>query len=256
MGDKSKIAWTDATWNPAKGCTPISEGCAHCYAARMADRLRAMGQQGYKDGFAPRFQPQTLYRPMQWRRARKVFTCSMGDLFHEDIEFSDIRKVFDVIGEFDPEKDPRHIFQILTKRPQRALEFLSWYEQDTWSVSPQPWPNIWWGVTAENQVRANERIPLLLQIPAVVRFVSVEPMLESVDLRRWLGRMGVGWVICGCESGPGARPMDLDWVRDLQSQCGCFEVPFFFKQAMVDGNRISMPALDGRVWAQFPEVRR
>ena len=285
MGDKSKIAWTDATWNPIKGCTPISEGCVHCYAARMADRLRAMGVAGYEDGFAVGLREGVLDQPLRWRRPRKIFVCSMGDLFHEAVPTGWIDQVWATML-----LSPQHIFQVLTKRPARMLEYLS--DPDLYGrilriadqairpqfpatqeigISDPSWRQaewIWAGVTAESQARADERIPLLLEIPAAVRFVSVEPMLGPVDL----GLLGtiphsrpyslvwerIGWIICGCESGPSARPLDLDWARSLRDQCQDAGVPFFFKQApdpRRPGRTISMPPLDGQVWAQFPGVR-
>ncbi len=245
---KSKIEWTDETWNPITGCEPVSEGCENCYAHRMAKRLA--GRFGYpKD---EPFRPGVLHKdklaaPQHWDKPRKVFVCSMGDLFHSAVSFWDIVKVFRAMRSAE-----QHIFQILTKRPARMLEFVEWTrDKDLYC-----WPlsNVWVGVTAESQERADERIPKLLQIPAAVRFVSCEPLLGPVNIwkyvtknlsnpsgppgraltdeekaERW-GKPSLDWIICGGESGPGARPTHPDWVRSLRDQCQAADVPFIFKQ--------------------------
>lgn len=245
----TKIEWTEETWNPVTGCTPISEGCAHCYAKRMARRLA--GRCGYPrgDGFEVTLHPDRLDQPLRWKKPRRVFVCSMGDLFHERVPFYGIADVFHtMMGECSGEAAPRHIYQLLTKRPWRALDFFAWLaKQDghdeawlgglgAWMRYQRALPSyIWLGVTAENQARADERIPLLLQTPAAVRFVSVEPMLGSVDMDFGIPCAGqpannVDWVICGGETGPGARPMDPGWARDLRDQCRAADVPFFMKK--------------------------
>jgi protein gp37 len=236
---KTKIEWTDQTWNPVTGCTKISEGCAHCYAERMSKRLA--GRCGYPEAshnFDVTLHPDRLDEPLHWRKPRRVFVVSMGDLFHEDIPDSFILEVFRVMGR---QNTRQHTFQVLTKRPGRMKEWISEYIVDR-DGKPDPFPNIWLGVTAENQERANERIPTLLQIPAAVRFVSVEPMLGPVDLSEWINPQGatarddparyslLDWVICGGESGPDARPMHPDWARSLRDQCQMAGVPFFMKQ--------------------------
>lgn len=259
----SKIEWTDETWNPVTGCTPVSEGCANCYAKRMANRLR--GRYGYpkNDPFRVTFHPDKLDKPLHWKKPRMVFVSSMGDLFHKDVKSEWINIVWHKAFNL-----PQHTFQILTKRPDRMLEWtrkadrmLEWTRKaakvKAWPIE-EIWPeNVWLGVTAENQKCADERIPILLQIPAAVRFVSVEPMLGPVDLSPWIcksckngtvaspllihpkygGGCGVctnkpklDQVICGGESGPGARPMHPNWARDLRDQCQDAGVPFFFKQ--------------------------
>lgn len=215
----TKIEWTDETWNPVTGCRPISEGCQNCYAKRMANRLR--GRYGYPadDPFRVTFHPDKLGQPLKWKKPKRIFVCSMGDLFAA--HFDTIRKV---LTQPKTPSGKKHTYMILTKRPLRMLEFYStypWYTEDN--------QNIWLGVTAENQAMADERIPVLLQIPAAVRFVSVEPMLEPVDIRPWI--YALDWVICGAETGPGARPMKLEWARDLRDQCKAAGVPFFFKKA-------------------------
>lgn len=195
---KSKIEWTEYSWNPVTGCTPVSEGCQNCYAKRMAKRLR--GRCGYPadDPFRVTLHPERLEEPLKWKKPRRVFVCSMGDLFHEDVHPYDIMQIFNVMA-----KAKQHTFLVLTKRPERMLEFYKRLRPgnvipgpyfsitgigEGWAGSPPVLPdNIWLGVTAENQQRADERIPILLQIPATVRFVSCEPLLSAIDLTKWLG---------------------------------------------------------------------
>lgn len=253
----SKIHWTEKVFNPITGCTPASEGCAHCYAARMANRLR--GRCGYPqdDPFRVTLHPDKLSEPRRWKKPCRIFVCSMGDLFHEDVPFVEIDRVFRVIAE-----NPQHTFIVLTKRPERTAVYYAHaatYFQRRGFDSGQGWPlpNLWLGVTVENQERADERIPILLNTPAAVRFVSVEPMLEKVNLFGYAACMpGLDWVICGCESGPSARSFDLRWARMLRDQCVDSGTPFFFKQSPNPerpGKTISMPELDGHVWAQYPK---
>jgi len=242
----TKIEWATETWNPITGCTPISEGCKNCYAKRMAQRLA--GRFGYPadDPFRVTLHPDKLDQPLRWKKPRRVFVCSMGDLFHEDVLEEWIDQVYEVIA-----NTPQHTFQILTKRPERMARYIR--------IMSAALPNVWLGVTAENQEQADKRIPVLLQIPAAVRFVSVEPMLEAVVIGDLLGDAyssmhggfapGIDWVICGAETGSGARPMELDWARDLRDQCVSAEVPFFFKRDS-NGNR----ELDGQLWEQYPEA--
>jgi protein gp37 len=276
MGTSTKIPWTDATWNPVTGCTPISRGCDHCYARRMARRLA--GRAGYPegDGFAVTLHDDRLDEPLNWRTPRRVFVCSMGDLFHEDVPDRVIEDIFGVMA-----LTPHLTYQVLTKRPVRMAEWIRTHSHGECVAGvvdrladfgqhphrfsrqveqidagwPWPLPNVWLGVTAEDQERADERIPLLLQTPARVRFVSCEPLLGPVNLQRWLRLYGhdgppccterlgwhrlgehktakpdLDWVIAGGESGSGARPMHPDWARSLRDQCAAAEVPFFFKQ--------------------------
>lgn len=249
----TKIEWATETWNPVTGCTPISEGCRNCYAERMSKRLA--GRCGYPEGepFRVTLHPDKLEQPLRWKKPRMIFVCSMGDLFHEDVPEIEIIRVFAVMADAQ-----QHTYLVLTKRPERMKEVLTspsiandvWLMTNTGISEDKPiWPlpNVWLGVTAENQARADERIPILLQIPAAVRFVSVEPMLGPVDLSLSDGvdlSMSVGtglkpgksylinsldWVICGGQTGPGARPMHPDWVRSLRDQCKEAGVPFFFK---------------------------
>ena len=296
----TKIEWAEETWNPITGCTPISEGCANCYAKRMSNRLK--GRCGYDadNPFKVTLHPGRLSEPLKWRKPRMIFVCSMGDLFHEDVPDELIDRIFAVMASCG-----EHTFLLLTKRPQRMREYMqrvttggpqaaSSYTENLmhfhkqhidnytagWTPPPPPepevrfiyssaikqesvekerdsiffnrtchwrkWPlsNVWLGVTAENQTRADERIPVLLQIPAAKRFVSIEPMLGPVDLQLVnmpdgddLGvslynhgcAAGIDWVICGGETGPGSRPMNPDWVRSLRDQCQTAGTPFFFK---------------------------
>jgi protein gp37 len=272
---KTKIQWTDMSWPVVTGCTPVSEGCRNCYAARMAaTRLkhhpRYEGLAIIENGKAKwtgevRLNHDVLEQPLHWRKPRMVFVASMGDLFHDDVPDAFISKVFRRML-----ITPRHTFQVLTKRPARMSEYIqSHITNRLFAVygTRFEWPpaNIWLGTSVENQAAADERISLLLQTPAAVRFVSVEPMLSAVDLWPYLDpdhyepiyhsklNPTLSWVICGAESGPSARPMDEDWVRDLRDQCVAAGTPFFYKQAIRNGCRVHMPELDGQVWDQFPK---
>lgn len=230
----SAIEWTDETWNPVTGCTKISSGCANCYAARMAVRLKAMGQHAYRNEFEVTIHPDRLDVPRSWRKPRDVFVNSMSDLFHEAVPDDFIRKVFDAMQD-----TPRHRFQVLTKRAQR-LERLG-------ASLPLP-PHVWVGVSVEDQ-RSAWRIDHLRRVPAAVRFLSLEPLLGPLAT---LNLDGIHWVIVGGESGPGCRPMDPAWVRDIHAQCIAAGVPFFFKQW---GGRIKKATgreLDGRTWDEMP----
>jgi protein gp37 len=212
----TKIEWTEETWNPVTGCTPSSAGCKNCYARRMARRLA--GRYGYPegDGFAVTLHPSRLDQPLRWRKPRRVFVCSMGDLFHEDVPWGFIAMVWLRMAQA-----PRHTYQILTKRPRGMLE---WMRSEAHEAGPMK--HVWLGVTAENQEALDERKQWLVRTPAAVRFLSVEPMIGPVsdDLT------SIDWVICGGETGPGARPMNPEWAISLQEQCRNAGVPFFFKK--------------------------
>ncbi|MGV6473474.1 phage Gp37/Gp68 family protein [Azotobacter vinelandii] len=281
--NKTGIEWTDTTWNPIRGCSRASEGCRHCYAEQQAARIISMDRgrgipegQGSYDGLLARggqwngtvrLVPESLGLPLRWTKPRRIFVNSMSDLFHESVPFEFIASVFAVMG-----VTTRHTYQVLTKRPKRMLKFFQWLQDDDeyrvfsdywpehvpWVAQRHPhqggydncgpaWPleNVWLGVTAENQAAADERIPLLLQVPAAVRWVSMEPLLGEVDLSRWLelggldtdlglSNPGLDWVIVGGESGPNARPMHPAWARSLRDQCAtagaAAGVPFLFKQ--------------------------
>jgi protein gp37 len=231
---KSKIEWTDATWNPVTGCTKISPGCKHCYAERMATRLQAMGQPNYANGFEVTLQPHMLELPLTWKRPKRVFVNSMSDLFHRDVPLSFIKNVFSVMN-----CAHWHQYQVLTKRAER-LEELS---------RELPWaPHIWMGVSVENDDYL-WRIEHLRRTCAQIKFLSIEPLigpLGKIDLR------GIDWVIVGGESGPGARPMDAEWVRQIRDQCLRAAVPFFFKQWGGVIKSTTGRLLDGRAWEQMP----
>ena len=322
----TKIERTQETWNPVVGCSKISPGCDNCYAVAMARRLAYMAEDDmrkYKDpggkgkytgvlergigttGYLAEWNGEimvddaAILEPLHWKKPRRIFVCSMGDLFHDGVEFEIIASVFAVMAGC-----PEHTFQVLTKRPKRMRDFFTWVEETAWPAlfphglpdygpeanavlwyapgehadgclcptcpgdwcrfigdrEPPPWPlpNVWLGVTAENQAAADHRIPILLDTPAAVRFVSCEPMLEPIDLynprRDYLGpigrsngpviQRGLDWVIAGGESGPGARPMHPDWARILRDQCKAANVPFFFKQmsGITKATREAIPA--------------
>lgn len=235
----TKIEWATETWNPITGCTPISEGCENCYAKRMANRLK--GRYGYPldDPFKPTFHRDRLKQPLKWKKPRIIFVSSMGDIFHNDVirrgqnRKECLAEVWDVF--FDC---PQHTFLLLTKRPQNALAFYEWMSE--FEYRKPDYPNIWIGGSVSTQKDADKIIPEILQIPAAVRFVSVEPMLGEMDIQEWIGSL-IGerrtfkhdlldWVICGAETGPGARIMKDRWAVDLYQQCKSAGVPFFFKK--------------------------
>jgi len=260
MADKSKIEWTDASWNPVTGCTKVSPGCDHCYAETFAERWRGTKGHHFENGFDVQLRPERLDQPLKWRKPRRIFVNSMSDLFHDAIPDEYIAKVFGVMA-----AAPRHTFQIVTKRHGRMRSLLNdhdWRssvylrESVTDLAGPPrdipswPLPNVWLGVSVEDQRWADIRIPALLETPAAVRWISAEPLLGSVDLTDvaginalepdWMGGPtgGTGaphplldWVVAGGESGPGARPMHPDWARGLRDQCQHAGVPFFMKQA-------------------------
>jgi protein gp37 len=234
MAQTSQIEWTDATWNPVTGCTKISPGCKHCYAERMAKRLQAMGQPRYQNGFDVTLQSDTLNQPFQWKMPRKIFVNSMSDLFHEQVPYSYISRIFDVMN-----NSSRHVFQILTKRSERLAEL---GHKLHWSS------NIWIGVSVENQ-QYTYRIADLRGVPASVRFLSLEPLIGPINI---LSLRGIHWVIAGGESGPRSRSVKPEWIREIRDRCIHDQVPFFFKQW--GGVRKSRTGriLDGKTWDQFP----
>lgn len=234
----SSIEWTDATWNPLTGCTKISPGCKHCYAERMAARLQSMGQPNYRNGFELTFHSHALDIPKRWKSPRTVFVNSMSDLFHEDVPLEFIRKVFRVMAE-----TPRHRYQILTKRAWRLAGLAP---QLDWSS------NVWMGVSVET-LKYVERIDHLRAVPATVRFLSLEPLLGPLPD---LNLDGIHWVIVGGESGPGARPMEAAWVRDIRNQCIQADIPFFFKQWGGVRKKQAGRLLDGRLWDEMPQENR
>lgn len=237
MATNSHIEWTEMTWNPVTGCSKVSQGCKHCYAERMAIRLRAMGARRYKDGFNVTLHHDLLDLPRQWKRSRTVFVNSMSDLFHVDVPDEFIRRVFDTIVAC-----PQHTFQILTKRSERLREL----------ASSLPWPsNLWMGVSVEDS-RVVRRIADLAQVPAPVRFLSCEPLIGPLED---LPLDGIDWVIVGGESGPGARSMDATWVQSIRRQCRHTGTAFFFKQWGGVRKDMTGRLLNGRTYDEMPPVR-
>lgn len=235
MAQGSTIEWTEATWNPVTGCTKVSAGCKHCYAERMAKRLRAMGVPQYTNGFRLTLQPDALELPFGWRKPRLIFVNSMSDLFHKAVPLGFIRKVFRVMNGCS-----QHTFQILTKRPENAARIA---DQLSWTN------NIWLGTSVEDG-RVVGRISHLQQIPATIRFLSLEPLLGPLPN---LPMDGIHWVIVGGESGPKARGMDASWVRDIRTQCHDQGVRFFFKQWGGVQKCKTGRVLDGRTWDEMPD---
>jgi protein gp37 len=217
MSDRSAIEWTDATWNPVRGCTKVSPGCAHCYAETFAERFRGVPRHPYERGFDLRLVPAKLADPLRWARPRMVFVNSMSDLFHKDVPDSYIHAVVRVMRLAD-----WHTYQVLTKRSERLLDLLS-----TSLRSAAAAPHIWWGVSVEDRRHGLPRVEHLRSAPARMRFLSIEPLLEDLGP---LDLAGLSWAIVGGESGPGARPLHPDWVRSLRDRCRSSSVPFFFKQ--------------------------
>jgi protein gp37 len=239
MSEHSAIEWTDATWNPLRGCTKISPGCAHCYAERFAERFRGVPGHPFEQGFDLRLVHEKLAEPLRWRTSKRIFVNSMSDLFHEGVPDAYIG---DVVGVM--ERAPQHTYQVLTKRSARMAGLLA----STFRAAAG-WDHVWWGVSVEDRRHGLPRIDDLRRAPVRTRFLSVEPLLEDlgeIDLR------GIAWVIVGGESGPGARPMKPEWVRSIRDQCRALGVPFFFKQW--GGVRKSQHGrlLDGRTCDEMP----
>ena len=239
MSDNSKIEWTDATWNPVRGCTKISAGCTHCYAETFAERFRGVPGHPFEFGFDLRLVPAKLSQPLRWRVPKMIFVNSVSDLFHKDVPDDYIVAVARVM-----ERAYWHTYQVLTKRSERLQELLHGKLRFAASL-----PHIWWGVSVENRKHGLPRIDHLRDAPAKVRFLSVEPLLEDLGPIRL---SGINWVIVGGESGHGARPMDAQWVRCLQSQCLNAKVPFFFKQWGGVHKSQAGRSLDGRTYDEFP----
>ena len=253
MSGRTGIEWTDATWNPVTGCTKVSTGCDHCYAETLAlRRLRnhylsrppvVDSRENRADPFAVRLWPERLGQPQRWAEPRMVFVNSMSDVFHKDIPESFVRRIFEVMLEAN-----RHRYQVLTKRPSRALRF--WRRnRDLFDLKSIP-AHIWIGTSVENAEVAY-RIDHLRAVPADVRFLSCEPLLGPMTLE--LG--GIDWVIVGGESGPEHRRMDLEWARMIRDQCVVVGVPFFFKQVGGRTPKAGGRLLDGRQWSEYPSVR-
>jgi protein gp37 len=242
MSDKSKIEWTDATWNPVRGCTKISPGCAHCYAEVFAERFRGVPNHPFEDGFDLRLVPEKLQEPIRWGTHRRIFVNSMSDLFHEGVPDDYISDVASVMLKAD-----WHIYQVLTKRAERMTALLHGTLREAAQRS-----HIWWGVSVENRRVGLPRIEALRESAATLRFLSIEPLLEDLGT---LDLDGIHWVIVGGESGPHARPMDPAWVRSLRDQCRHAGVPFFFKQWGGVRKNVTGRRLDGRTHSDFPRLR-
>lgn len=234
MADNSAIEWTEATWNPVTGCDRISPGCAHCYARTFAERWRGVPGHAYEQGFDLRLWPERIDQPLRWKRPRQIFVNSMSDLFHPDVPDEFIAEVFATMVEAD-----QHVFQILTKRPERLLEL----------ADELPWPpHVWMGVSIENR-RFVHRADLLREVPASIRFISAEPLLgplEGLDLTE------IHWLIAGGESGAGHRPIREEWVLDLRDRCESSDVAFFFKQWGGFRPKSNGRLLEGREWNAMP----
>ena len=234
----SKIEWTDSTWNPVTGCTKLSQGCDHCYAERMSLRLQAAGVGKYENGFRPTVHMDALREPLQWKKPRMIFVNSMSDLFHKDVPTAFIHSVFQTMNQAQ-----QHIFQVLTKRPSRVATL----------NNKLPWTsNIWMGTSIES-TQWLSRLNALKHTDAHVKFLSCEPLLgplPDLDLD------GIDWVIAGGESGPGARPVRVEWVREIRDRCVEQKIPFFFKQWGGVFKKRTGRTLDGKVWNQLPDAMR
>lgn len=241
MSDGSTIEWTDATWNPVTGCTKITRGCDNCYAERFAERWRGIPGHPFENGFDLTLRPERVQQPLRWKRPRMIFVNSMSDLFHKKVPKSFIDSVFDTM-----EAAHWHVFQVLTKRSSLMRRYLRARYGD--GCGPT---HIWCGVSVED-AKAKPRLTHLKESPAGVRFLSVEPLIGAVGT---MDLSGIDWVIVGGESGPGARPIHLEWVREVRDQCLAQDVAFFFKQWGGPRPKSGGRELDGQEWNQFPEVK-
>ena len=238
----SKIEWTDATWNPVRGCSKVSPGCLHCYAETFAERFRGVPGHPFEQGFDLRLVPEKLGDPLRWSTPQRIFVNSMSDLFHEKVPDEYIVKVARVMKAAN-----WHTYQILTKRADRMQKLLKGKLRFAAEQA-----HIWWGVSVENRQHGLPRIDLLRNAPAQVRFLSIEPLLEELGP---INLKGINWVIVGGESGPGARPMDIRWVRSIRAQCRSAKVAFFFKQWGGVRKSETGRKLDGQTYDELPERR-
>jgi protein gp37 len=234
MAQNSHIEWTEATWNPVTGCDKISAGCKHCYAERLALRLKAMGNPRYRNGFQVTLHQDALNLPKSWRQPKRIFVNSMSDLFHDEVPLEFIQMVFAIMRDC-----PQHTFQILTKRSKRLRKLAPHIQ----------WPtNVWMGVSVEDS-RVTNRITDLVDVPAAIRFLSLEPLIGPLNQ---LHLEGIDWVIVGGESGPGARPVEIEWIRSIFRQCRNAKVPFFFKQWGGVRKDLTGRELNGRTYNEMP----
>ena len=243
MAQNSSIEWTDATWNPVRGCTKISSGCAHCYAETFAERFRGVKGHPFEFGFDLRLIPAKLTAPLEWRTPKRIFVNSMSDLFHADVPDDYIEDVANVMVSAH-----WHTYQVLTKRSDRMRHMLMARLR-----SAAEKPHIWWGVSVENRRSGVPRIAELQASPATVRFLSIEPLLEDLGE---LDLSGIHWVIVGGESGFGARPMKREWVVSVRKQCRKYGIPFFFKQWGGVHKAVAGRRLDGRTYDEMPVFTR
>ena len=234
----TKIEWTESTWNPITGCTKISSGCKFCYAEVMSRRLKAMGQEKYKNGFELTMHPDVLNEPYTWKKGRMIFVNSMSDLFHKDLPLEYIQQIFKVIKE-----NPQHVFQVLTKR----ADILRYYDSEGWLEWPH---NLWMGVTVENE-DVMGRIENLRNTGARVKFLSCEPLLTALPD---MNLNGIDWVIVCGESGRTPRPMKEEWVHDIKEQCQKANVAFYFKQWGGTNKKKAGKMLEGRVYNEMPVI--
>lgn len=246
MAMQSTIEWTDATWNPVTGCTEVSPGCDHCYARTFAERFRGVPGHHFEQGFDLRLWPERLDYPLRWRRPRRIFVNSMSDLFHRDVPDDFIMRVFGVMAQ-----TPHHTFQVLTKRPSRLAHLVPHITERLreYSECSETWPDhIWLGVSVETS-DYYWRIDRLRQVPAAIRFISAEPLLGSLSK---IDLTDIHWLIAGGESGPGHRPCNPEWVRELRDQCQADGVAFFFKQWGGRTPKAGGRELDGQTWDDYP----
>jgi len=241
MSTSSTIEWTGSTWNPVRGCTKIGPGCKHCYAQTFAERWRGVSGHAYEQGFDLRLVPEHLADPLRWSVPKKVFVNSMSDLFHEDVPDDYIAAVCQVMLVAD-----WHEFQVLTKRPERMARLLKGPLKAAAKAK-----HILWGVSVEDRKHGLPRIATLLDSGALHTFLSVEPLLEDLGT---IDLSSISWVIVGGESGPGARPMEKSWVRNIRRQCRVHDVPFFFKQWGGVRKKLAGRLLDGRTYDEFPQI--
>lgn len=239
MSDQSKIEWTDATWNPVRGCSKVSPGCLNCYAETFAERFRGVPGHPYEFGFDLRLVHEKLDQPLRWRNSKMIFVNSMSDLFHEKVPDDYIKAVVKIMIEAN-----WHTYQVLTKRSERMSHLLN--NQLRFAANQ---PHIWWGVSVENRKNGLPRITDLRNSPVKVRFLSIEPLLEPLPR---LSLQGIGWVIVGGESGPRARIIKKEWVRSIRDQCKKSKIPFFFKQWGGVRKRETGRILDGKIYSEFP----
>ena len=265
MSQQSSIEWTDATWNPVRGCVKVSPGCANCYAETFAERWRGVKGHPYEQGFDLRLAPVKLREPLSWKKPRRVFVNSMSDLFQDGVPDDFIKEVFTVMA-----IAKQHTFQVLTKRADRMQRLLSswraddmydfWYAFDDGAREIEAWPlpNVQLGVSAENQRALDDRLPMLYRTPSAVRFVSCEPLLEGLDIAKHRPGANRLWVIVGGESGPGARPCQTWWIRNIVRQCQQADVPVFVKQLgahVLDRNDAGFEGDTPRSWPMDTDYR-